>query len=1014
MTQPKFLVALFLLLCLSSQAATSRATEPVDDRIDFQRQIQPILAEHCLQCHGIDADSRQAGLRLDDAKYATVGGDSGQAAITPGNPNASLILSRIASTDPDEAMPPAHINKPISPSQLALLKKWIEQGARYESHWAFTPPVKKPLPTPDGNPIDAFVRHRLAAAGAQPAPPAPKNVLARRIYLDAIGIPPTPEQLTTLANGSIESTIDQLLASEMYGEKWARHWLDVARYSDTNGYEKDLRRDQWAWRDWVVAAINRDMPYDQFMMEQIAGDLLPNATQDQIIATGFLRNSMINEEGAIVPEQFRMVEMFDRIDCLGKAALGLTTQCAQCHTHKFDPITHEEYYGMFAFLNNSYEAQSAVYTQEQLQSIQSVHTAISAIENKIRQDNMQWESDLNAWSKSIVESQPDWKVVSFDDMNSVSGLNHPVMQKDGAILMTGHSSSDVYMISSPELTGVTGLRLEVLNHGDLPLRGPGRNANGMWQLQAIDVFIKKPDSNDWEKQKISNVTADFSSPETKDAEGKNSFGPVAFINDGKPETAWTSDRGMGRRNQASVAVMAFEQPLNAPAGSRFKITMNMGDNIGCCRFSLCTTPQPVAPSCDQAVVLALQNPPEQRKSSEQSTLFTGWRKSRAELAEVNKQIDAQFDRLPQPYSTVLHLMEREDKLARPTHLLDRGEWDRPKQPIAPRVPAALHPLVATNEHPRLAFAKWLVDKRSPLAARVQVNRIWQAIFGEGLVETSEDFGTRTSVPEQVDLLDYLAVDFMEHGWSQKYLVKLILMSQTYQQSSAIRPELMERDPKNRLLWRGPRFRAEAELVRDIALAASGLLHQKLGGPSVIPPVPQNVLNYNYIVPTFWTPATGPERYRRALYLFRKRSMPDPVMSSFDSPNGDFACARRVRSNTPLAALTGLNETIFVEAAQAMALRILREAGKDEEARINRAYMLCMSRAPKEQERAAIRELLSQQRQRLADGWLNPREIATGDAAKLPELPAGASPQDAAAWTIVSRVLLNLDETISKN
>ena len=985
-----------------------------DSAVDFRRQIQPILSEHCARCHGADASSRQAGLRLDGDKFAYVGGDSGVPAILPGNADQSLVLKRITSKDADEQMPPPRENKPINEAQTNLIRKWIEQGAKYESHWAFTPPVKNPLPIHTDNPIDAFVRHRLQQARLNHSERAPNPTLARRMYLDVIGIPPTPQEVADFDRDSVDVTVDRLLASERYGEKWARHWLDVARYSDSNGYEKDIRRDQWAWRDWVIGAINRDLPYDQFIIEQIGGDLLPDATQDQIVATGFLRNSMINEEGAIVPEQFRMVEMFDRIDCIGKATLGLTTQCAQCHTHKFDPITHDEYYGLFAFLNNTYEAQSAVYTNEQLASIREMKNSIAAHESKIKQDNPVWQSELNAWGKSILETQPEWSVVAFDDLNSVSGLNHPAPQPDGTILMTGHSSSDVYMIGSPDLDGVTGLRLEVLNHGDLPFRGPGRNATGTWQIHTIDLFALKPDTKDWEKLKIASATADFSSPETKTADGKRSDGPVSFLIDGKAETFWTSDRGIGRRNQPSVAVLAFEKPLQFPSGTRFKFVMHSGDNVGCCRISLCKSPQPVAPACNHAALLALSKPESKRTPSDRDAIFTNWRKSKTELQDINAKMEAALDRLPQPLTSVLHLAEREPSLARPTHVLDRGEWDRPKQTMSPGVLSALHPMPPTEEPQRLAFARWLVDRRSPLAARVAVNRVWQSIFGDGLVQTSEDFGTRTPIPEHSDLLDYLAVEFMDSGWSQKKLIKAILLSQTYQQSSVNRPELVEHDPRNRLLGRGPRFRAEAELVRDIALATAGLLSNKLGGPSVIPPVPQNVLNFNYVVPNFWNPPTGPDRYRRALYVFRKRSMPDPVMASLDAPNGDFACARRVRSNTPLAALTGLNETIFVEAAQAMALRVLREGGSNDGSRIDYAFKLCTARTPKPTEQDAVASLLAEQRKRIADGWLNPREIATGDAAKLPALPEGTNPQDAAAWTLACRVLLNLDETISKN
>ena len=995
--------------------ASSHASEPsASASIDFRRQIQPILAEYCSHCHGVDAESRQGGLRLDIEQLAHRGGESGRPAVKPNDPEQSLILNRVKSKDLDEVMPPPHTNKSLKQNEIQLLQQWIEQGAKYDSHWAFSPPQKL-APTIEAKfPIDGFVAKRLADAGLKMADRAPGHSVLRRLYLDLIGIPPSPKDLSDSENESVEATIDRLLASDHYGEKWARHWLDVARYSDSNGYEKDLRRDQWAWRDWVINAINRDMPYDQFIIEQVAGDLLPNPSQDQIVATGFLRNSMLNEEGAIIPEQFRMVEMFDRIDCIGKATLGLTSQCAQCHTHKFDPISHDEYFGLFAFLNNAYEAQSAVFTQAQQESIQTIRQSITQLEQNAKAQVPNWESELNVWSESVKTQNPVWTNIIFDDMNSVSGLNHPVNQIDKSILMTGHRSDDVYLIGSPDLEGATGLQLEVLTHGDLPLLGPGRVGNGQWQIHSVDLFMKKPDSNEWEKIKVASASADFSSPERKSADGKQTFGSVSYLIDDKPETFWESDRGNGKRNQASVAVLAFEQPIAAPMGTQFKLTMNMVDNIGSCRVNLTKSTAPKASLCDHATWLAISKPVNERSSQEQSAVFEGWRNSRPELLEINNQISSLLSSLPAPTTTVLHLAERETGVARPTYLLDRGEWDKPKHRVEPHVPAALHSLEPSNDPPRLAFAKWLVDKRSPLAARVAVNRVWQSIFGDGLVATSEDFGTRTPIPEQSDLLDYLAVEFMENGWSQKRLLKTILLSQTYQQNSAYRPELNDLDPKNQLLGRGPRFRAEAELVRDMSLAMSGLLSSKIGGPSIVPPVPQNVLNYNYIVPDYWTPPTDSERYRRALYVFRKRSMPDPVMSSLDAPNGDFACARRVRSNTPLAALALLNEPVFVEAAQAMALRILREGGADDASRIQYAFRLCTSRDPKPTESATLQKLLADHRNRIAEGWLNPREISTGDAAKLPALPPTATPQDAAAWTLACRVLLNLDETISKN
>jgi len=1010
MRHHKFLALFSFLTLIANVSEAVSATPPVD----FQRQVQPILAEHCSLCHGVDAEVRKAGFRIDVRDSALAGGESGIAAIVPGRPDDSEMIRRITSLDADSVMPPKEHNKPLSETQIATLKQWITEGAKYESHWAFTAPIQSVLPdVGTDHPIDAFVVARLKAELLTPSPQASNSALCRRIYLDLIGLPPSPQELSAFETEGMAATIESLLQSDRFGEKWARHWLDLARYSDTNGYEKDLQREQWSWRDWVIEAINLDMPYDQFLVEQIAGDLLPDATQKQIIATGFLRNSMINEEGAIVAEQFRMVEMFDRIDCIGKAVLGLTTQCAQCHTHKFDPLTHDEYFGMFAFLNNSYEAQSWVYTQEQLQQIAEIRTRVQALEERIRSARPNWEAELSAWASDLESKLIAWQPLDAIEMGSISGLNHPTQESDKSLLMKGHTSGDVFLIATPELHGVTGLQLEALNHRDLPHNGPGRSSNGTWIVQELEVLARKPGVTEWEKQKLVNATADFSQPDSKSDEGKKSAGPVAYLIDGKDENSWAADRGPGLRNQPGVAVVQFEQPLEFPEGTQLKVVWRMGDMVGCARFSLTTNTTPTAPSVDHAAMLALRVPKELRTTAQNAAVFTAWRKSVAELKSINDEIESVLKSQPAASTSILHMAERETNNLRATHLLDRGNWDQPLQAIEPHVPATFHAFPEHAPGNRLGFAQWLADRRSPLTARVAVNQTWQAIFGAGLVETSEDFGTRAPVPEYRELLDWLAVDFMEHGWSRKHLIRTILTSATYQQSSLGTPALLERDSTNRLLARGPRFRADSEVVRDIALTASGLITHKIGGPGIIPPVPQNVLDYNYTYPGYWTAATGPERYRRTVYGFRKRSMPDPVMSNFDGPNGDFSCARRVRSNTPLAALTGLNETIFVEAARALALRVLKEATTNDPARAEYAFLLCTSRPPTDAERSEVLALLKSQRQRLADGWLNPREVTTGDPVKLPELPGATTPQDAAAWTLVARVLLNLDETLSK-
>ena len=985
--------------------------------IDFQKQIQPILAEHCSQCHGVDQAAREGGLRVDTREGILTGGDSGNPAVVPGKSSESELVRRILSSDPDTVMPPPQHDNPLSPDETELLRQWIDGGAEYELHWAFESPNPIKLKTwlgidatGMGSEIDQWVRKTHRSHGWTPNPVAEPWELCRRVYLDLIGVPPTPEQVAAFERDGLDSTIDRLLKDARYGERWARSWLDVARYSDTNGYEKDLQREQWAWRDWVIDAFNRDMPYDQFVIEQLAGDLLPDATQDQIVATGFLRNSMINEEGAIVPEQFRMVEMFDRMDCLGKAVLGMSLQCAQCHTHKFDPITHDEYYGMFAFFNNTYEARSWVYTAEQLETLREIRSGIRGEISKFQNANSDWASQYAAWREQTLQSRADWNPLQAELLETISGLNHPVQEEDGSILMVGHTSNDVFMIAPAPIDRITGLQFEVLTHGELPFRGPGRSGVGMWDLRELELLIQRPGSKEWEKQKLASATADFSNADEKAADGKHASGPVAYLIDGSDDTTWKSDRGLGRRNQSSVAVVQLETPLENLKDCKLKVVWRQGDMVGSCRISVTGSTNPIAPAIDHDAILAMVDPAGPEPS--EPTLLA-WMGTRDDAKATRDAIQSQWQRFPNAKTSILHLTERSQPKQRTTFVLSRGNWDQPQRPIQPKMISSMHEVPVSEQPARLRLARWLVDRQSPLAARVAVNRVWQNLFGQGLVETSEDFGIRAPVPEYQGILDRLALDFMEGGWSQKALIRSIMKSDAYQRSSRTSAPLMDVDPKNRWLTRGPRYRYDAETVRDIVLSVSGLLHEQQGGPSVIPPVPQNVLDYNYTYPSYWTPAQGPDRYRRAMYMFRKRSMPDPVLSAFDAPNGDLACARRARSNTPLAALTALNEPIFVEAAGAFAIRILKESPPSDEQRIERAFLLALSRKPNDRERTALLRFAQSQRQRLAEGWLNPREILTGDPAKLKDLPEGSTPQDAAAWTLVARVVLNLDEVLNK-
>lgn len=1016
--------------------------------VDFGRTVQPLLAEHCFHCHGKDEGTRKGGLRLDDRDAALRGGKSDGPAIVPGKPEQSALLVRILAHESDEVMPPPKEKKPVLPSDVQTLRQWILEGAPYAGHWAFEPPVKAAIPesTTTRHPVDAFVLDRLKREGWAMSPPASPESVCRRLHLDLIGLPPSIAALDAFAGAvatkglpdATAALADTLMADRRFGEKWARQWLDLARYSDSNGFEKDLPREQWAWRDWVIRAWNDDMPYDRFVVEQIAGDLLPNPTQDQVVATGFLRNSMINEEGAIVPEEWRLEAMFDRMDAVGSGILGLSLKCGQCHAHKFDPISQGEYYGVFAFLNNTYEAQSWVYTEDQRRALDKIREGIGAVEDRLRKEHPDWEQRLAAWESAESDRwrRTSWTSIEAEDTHSSSELNHPTVLPDKSILTLGHRtiSGDVHLLATPRIENVTGLRLEILKHDDLPFGGPGRSFRGTWALTEFVVEAKRPGSNAWERLKLVAPTADFEEPaagmepewanRSGDPNNRRLRGPVTFMTDGDDRTAWRADRGRGRRNSESVAVVRFETPLTLPEGTRLKIalvTNHGGDDngpkntqVGRFRVAWTRSPEPQAPRVPYAAILAMETPPARRTAEQRRAIFDAWRSATPELKKYADEIDKLLDGSPEAGTSVLHLAERRPEDARETRRLERGVWSQGKEVVRPGVPAAMHPLAAGETPSRLDFARWLVDPRSPLTARVAVNRLWQAIFGIGIVETAEDFGTRSPEPSHRELLDWLAVDFMENGWSQKRLLRVLVTSAAYRQTSRTTPELLERDPKNRLLARGPRFRVEAEVVRDIVLAVSGLLSDKSGGPSVFPPMPRSVLDFNFFKPDYWKPAEDASRYSRALYVFRKRSMPDPTLIAFDAPTGDTACTRRPRSNSPLAALTAMNEPIFVEAAQALALRVWREGGSDDATRAEHAFRLCTGRRPTESEREEIVQLVRSRRERLKRGELVAGELAFSVFTQPRQIPPDATPNEIAAWAVASRVLLNLDETIAKN
>jgi hypothetical protein len=1012
-----------------------------NEKLAFNRDIRPILAEKCLKCHGPDARQRKGKLRLDNRHDATAPAASGSPAIVPGKIDDSELYRRITSDDPDERMPPPQSGKLLSSNEIARLKTWIEQGAEYQGHWAFLPPVRPPIPPVKNrqwcrSPIDHFILARLEAEGLAPSAPTDDVAFLRRATIDLIGLPPTIGQIDaylvdTRADADAR-LVERLLDSPHYGERWGRIWLDAARFADSDGYEKDKPRQVFFYRDWVTTALNRDLPYNEFIIDQIAGDLLPGATQDQITATGFLRNSMINEEGGIDPEQFRMEAMFDRIDCIGKGILGLTIQCAQCHSHKYDPLTQEEYYRMFAFLNNSHEANIAVYTPEEERKRGEIARKVGEIEDLMRHQSPGWAEPLAAWEARVRHDQPEWTLVRPDvDEESTGGAKYLLME-DGSFLQQGYAPTKhtVKMTVKTGVAPITAFRLELLTDPNLPLGGPGRSIEGTVAITEFRVDAAPADGKGKPVHvTFSQATADVNPNEAplkaiyNDRSNRKRFtGPVGFAIDGKNETAWGIDVGPGRRNQPRKAVFTAREPLGFPGGTVLTFYLaqdhggwnsddNQNHNLGRFRLAITSAPKATADPVPAEVRKILAIAPSQRTAGQSASIFHYWRTTVPEWKDANAWIESLWRQHPEG-STQLALKEREQP--RRTHVLERGDFLKPAKLVEPGVPAFLNPLPQGAPRNRLTFARWLVGRDAPTTARALVNRVWQAYFGTGIVATSEDFGLQCEPPVHPELLDWLAVEFMESGWSLKHLHRLITSSATYHQSSAVTPELLARDPYNRLLARGPRYRVDAELVRDIALAASGLLDDRVGGPSVCPPAPaflfQPPTSYG---PKVWNEATGRERFRRALYTFRYRSVPYPMLQAFDEPNGDFACVRRSRSNTPLQALTTLNEPIYLECARALALRTLTEGGTTDADRLKYAFRRCLARVPSDQERATLLDMVHRQARRFAEPGANPWLLAAADPAHPPVLPPGATAPEVAAWTAAARVLLNLDETITK-
>ncbi len=1027
-----FALGVWATICLLSLAA--ELPPPADRKVDFATDVQPLLRKNCLSCHG--EEHQEGGLRLDQKKRAVQGGDSG-AEFVAGKSADSRLIRLVAGIDEDFGlMPPEGKGTRLTAAEIGLLRAWIDQGANWpddasgastaSAHWSLQPIVRQPLPAVADrgwplSPIDTFIAARRERDNIAPSPAADRTTLIRRLYLDLLGLPPSPEVVAAAVTDdrpdAIERLTDRLLASPHFGERWGRHWLDLARYADSDGYEKDRPRPfAWRYRDWVIAAINADMPYDQFTVEQLAGDLLPNATIGQRIATGLHRNTLHNTEGGIDPEEDRVKKTVDRTNTTGVIWLGLTVGCAQCHTHKYDPITQREYYSLYAFFNSIDESDIEAPTPEEAAKLAADREAHSARLAELRIELKRYESEQllaaqEKWESTIGTSPVTWLPLESTMAKSLHGAKF-TRQEDGSTLASGPNKlSDVYTLDATVPAGKwTAIRLEVLPDKSLPKNGPGRANNGNFVLTRIGVTVA-PASGEGEtvSAKFAAARADFS---------QDGFTPDKALDENVADF-WAIAPKFGVRH---VAVFEAESLFGFDAGSKLTITLDQTynraqpHNIGRFRLSVSSSPTPVPlEGLPDGVGAALKIVRGERTPEQAKAVANYYRTIDASLLKLTKAVadhQASAPKLPENRKAQ---SVSEQSQRRTTKILLRGDFLSPGDEVQAGTLAVLPPLVAAEPSPsRLDLARWLVDPANPLTARVAANRVWQQLFGRGLVATSDDFGKQGEMPSHPELLDHLASDYRDGGWSLKRLVRQITATATYRQSSAPRHDLIAIDPENVLLARQSRRRVESEIIRDLSLAAGGLLTEQIGGPSVHPPQPAEYASLTYAGSARWVESSGGDRYRRGMYTFFQRTSPYPMLMTFDTPDSNECAARRQTSNTPLQALTLWNDPVFFEAAQSLGHRVVSEVptAADPRETVRRraiyAFELGLARRPSEKELTDLIALFDGQFHLAQADKVAARQI-TGPSPP----PEGTSIAELAAWVGVGRTVLNLDEFITR-
>ncbi len=1061
-------------------AGASRAAE----KISFNRDIRPILSDICFTCHGPDVSKMKGGLRLDTKEAAMKGGESGPA-IVPGKPEQSEVYRRLVTHDADDFMPPKKSGKTLTAEQIDSFRRWIAEGAEYQGHWAFIAPVAadgrrqaeqalavarsaRLVPSAATNAIDAFVLARLAKEGLKPQPEAPKETLIRRVTLDLTGIPPTAAEvdafLTDQSPNAYEKVVDRVLSSPRYGEHMAARWLDMARYADSNGFQSDTQRHMWHWRDWVIGAFNRNMPFDQFTVEQLAGDLLakqeetgsqeakkglflpswiPDSNRDRIVATGFNRNHRLNGEGGRIVEEWFAETVIDRVETTGLTWMALTLNCCRCHDHKYDPISQKEFYQLFAYFNSNNEngvlddfggagrtrrggnsrpvlplpspEQEAQIAQLE-KSVKDAEAGVAAATKELAAAQAAWEPKFRA---EIQRGMNPWTMIEPKEVRSDGGATFK-KQPDGSWLASGiNPPHDIYTIVAPISEGTfSGLLLDALPDPSLPNQSLGRYPSGNFVLTDVDAEISAPGLAKPLQAVFTRAEADYNQKgyevklivEDKPKRGKGA----------KNRKGWAIDGATKRDPRRAMFVAAA--PIIVPPNATLTVTLRHdaigGHNIG--RFRIFTSSLPAAAmKLDGAkippnIVAAVNAEPAKRTPAQKAELAKFFRENTDNPAKcAESAVAAAKKAIEAVYADVDSTMVMEE-LPQPkeAHILKRGEYDKPGDAVPRALPAVMPPLPSGAPNNRLGFAKWLVSGEHPLTARVWVNREWERFFGTGLVRTSENLGSQAEWPSHPELLDWLATEFVRLKWDMEAMQKLIVTSATYRQSSRVTPETFAKDPENRLLARGPRFRLGAESLRDQALAISGLLVEKIGGPSVKPYMPAAVWDETSVYGDMrnYKEDTGEGLYRRTLYTIWKRTAAPPTMTMFDSPSREICTVKRSRTNTPLQALVLLNEKTYVEAARVLAQRMIAEGGSTPEQRIAWAFRRATCREPRADE---LKLLVAGLAKRTARFQQSADEVAKILAVGETKADAKFNPVELAAYTGTANVMLNLDEVVTR-